>query len=107
MGQEDAAAGKERDLSATIRTSGMKKVVRIDTGLRFEPGFEEKVDEFAMNFGLQRIDMPGGIALAKRCYELAKSSLTAARPENARPDGRRNGLFRSLRELLQAICGMT
>jgi hypothetical protein len=104
MGQEDAAAGKGRDLSATIRASGMKKVVRIDTGLRFEPGFEEKVDEFAMNFGLQRIDMPGGTALAKSCYERTKASLSAARSENARPEARRNGLFRGLRELLRTIC---
>lgn len=107
MGQEDTAAGKGRDLSAIIRASGMKKVVRIDTGLRFEPGFEEKVDEFAMNFGLERIDMPGGTALAKGCYEKAKASLIAARPESARPDGRRKGLFRCLRELLRAVCRMT
>jgi len=107
MGQEDAAAGKGRDLSATIRASGMKKVVRIDTGLRFEPGFEEKVDGFARNFGLERIDMLGGTALAKGCYERAKASLTAARPESARPDGRRKGLFRCLLELLRAVCRMT
>ena len=107
MGQEDAAAGKGRDLSATIRASGMKKVVQIDTGLRFEPGFEEKVDEFARNFGLQRIDMPGRTALAKSCYEKAKASLSAARTENARPDARGNGLFRCLWELLRVVCRMT
>lgn len=106
VGQEDAAAGKGRDLSATIRDSGMKKVVRIDTGLRFEPGFEEKVDEFASNFGLQRIDLPGGTALAKVCYEWAKASLTAARPGSARPGARRNGLFGCLREILRAVCRM-
>lgn len=107
MGQEDAAAGKGRDLGATIRASGMKKVVRIDTGLRFEPGFDEKVDEFARNFGLQRIDMLCGTALAKGCYERAKASLDATRPESALPGARRNGLFRCLRELLRAICRMT
>jgi hypothetical protein len=107
MGQENAAAGKARDLSATIRSSGMKKVTRIDTGLRFEPGFVEKVDEFARNFGLQRIDLPGGTALAKSCYERAKASLTADGPESARSDARRNGIFRDLRQLLRAICGMT
>ncbi|MDD4650761.1 MAG: DUF1638 domain-containing protein [Methanothrix sp.] len=107
MGQEDAAAGKGRDLSATIRASGMKKVVRIDTGLRFEPGFEEKVDGFAKDFGLQRIDMPGGTALAKGCYEIAKASLTAARPENVRPETRRNGLFECLQEILRVVRRMT
>lgn len=105
MGRVDAVVG--RDLSATIKASGMKKVVRIDTGLRFEPGFEEKVDEFARKFGLERIDLPGGTALAKGCYERAKSSLSAARHEGARPDARRNCLFRGLRRLLRAIYRMT
>ncbi|HPS91542.1 MAG TPA: DUF1638 domain-containing protein [Methanothrix sp.] len=106
MGQEDADPGKGRDLGATIRASGMKKVVRIDTGLRFEPGFDEKVNEFATNFGLQRIDMPGGTALAKGCYERAKASLGAGRHECTGPGARRNGLFRCLQELLRAVCRM-
>ena len=88
MGQEDAASGKRLDLGAMLEAAGMTKVARIDTGLRFEPAFEEKVDAFAREFGLQRIELPGGTAVAEGCYERAKSCLLAARPGSARPGAR-------------------
>jgi hypothetical protein len=88
MGQEDAASGKRLDLGAMLEGTGMTKVARIDTGLRFEPAFEEKVDAFAREFGLQRIELPGGTAVAEGCYERAKSCLLAARPGSARPGAR-------------------
>ncbi len=85
MGQEDAAAGKRQDLGAMLKGTGMRKVARIDTGLCFEPGFREKVDGFAREFGLQRIELQGGTAAANGCYERAKSLLLAARPGSACP----------------------
>ena len=84
MGQEDAASGKRLDLGAMLKGTVMTKVARIDTGLCFEPGFIEKVDGFAREFGLQRIELPGGTTVAEGCYERAKSSL-AGRPTGARP----------------------
>jgi len=77
MGQEDAASGKRQDLGAMLKGTGMTKVARIDTGLCFEPGFEEKVEGFAREFGLQRIELPGEAGLAKCSYERAKSCLPA------------------------------
>jgi hypothetical protein len=82
MGDE-AASGKRLDLGAMLKGTGMTKVARIDTGLRFEPGFVELVDGFAREFGLQRIELPGGAAVAESCYERAKSCLAAAQPGRA------------------------
>jgi hypothetical protein len=81
MGDE-AASGKRPDLGAMLKGTGMTKVARIDTGLCFETGFEEKVDSFAQEFGLQRIELPGGTTVAKGCYERTKSCL-ASRPGSA------------------------
>jgi hypothetical protein len=107
MGQEDAASGKRLDLGAMLKGTGMTKVARIDTGLCFEPGFEEKVDGFAREFGLQRIGLPGEAGLAKGCYERAKSSL-AARPGSARAGVRIRSInSKGLLEAMRAICRMT
>ena len=108
MGQEDAASGKRLDLGAMLKGTGMKKVARIDTGLCFEPGFIEKVDGFAREFGLQRIELPGGTAVAKGCYERAKSRLLAAPHGSARPGARISGFnSKGCLATMQAICRMT
>ncbi|MCU0638033.1 MAG: DUF1638 domain-containing protein [Methanothrix sp.] len=79
MGPENAASGSRMDLGKILKGSGMRKVARIDTGLCFEPGFEEKVDCFAREFGLQRIDLSGGTKFAEGCYAVSKSRLLAER----------------------------
>ena len=58
--------GKGRDMRSMLNGTSMTKVARIDTGLCFEPGFEQKVDGFAREFGLQRIELPGGTAGEQR-----------------------------------------
>lgn len=104
---EEAASGKRLDLGVMLKGTSMTKVARIDTGLCFEPEFLEKVDGFAREFGLQRIELPGGTAAAEGCYERAKSRLSA-RPGSARPGVRiRNRNFMWLREPIRAICRIT
>ena len=105
MGQEDEASGKPRDLGAMLKGTGMRKVARIDTGLFFEAGLEEKVDGFAREFGLQRIELQGGTAVAKGSYERAKSRLPA---RSARPGARIDSPnHRGYLEPILAICRMT
>jgi len=108
MGQEDAASGKRLDLGAMLKGTVMTKVARIDTGLCFEPGFIEKVDGFAREFGLQRIELPGGTAVAKGCYERTKSRLAAAPHGSARPGaGISSPNSRGCLAAMLAICRMT
>jgi hypothetical protein len=83
MGQEDASSVKRLDLGAMLKGTGMRKVAWIDTGLCFEKGFGEKVDCFAQEFGLERIELLGGTAVAEGCYERAKSRLLAAQTRSA------------------------
>jgi hypothetical protein len=107
MGDE-AASGKRLDLGTMLKGTVMTKVARIDTGLCFEPGFIEKVDGFAREFGLQRIELPGGTAVAKGCYERAKSRLRAAPHGSARPGARLcSPNSRRCLAAMQAICRMT
>ena len=75
MGQEDASSGRGRDLGTMLKGTGMRRVARIDTGLSFENGCEEKVNDFAREFRLERIDLPGGSTVAEKSYEQAKRSL--------------------------------
>ncbi len=108
MGQEDAALGKGRDMRSMLKGTGLTKVARIDTGLCFEPGFIEKVDGFAREFGLERIKLSGGTAVAKGGYERAKSHLAAARPGSARPGARISGInSKGCLAAMLAICRMT
>jgi hypothetical protein len=104
LGQEDVASGKRLDLGAMLKGTGMRKVARIDTGLCFETGFIEKVDGFAREFGLQRIELQGGTAVAEGSYERAKSCV-AAQPRS----GARISHFNSKGwlEPVLAICRMT
>ncbi len=77
MREEIASLGRGRDLRAMLKGTGLRRVARIDTGLSFEKGFGEKVDGFAQEFGLERIDLPGGTSVAEKSYERAKSCLLA------------------------------
>ncbi|MGV8126508.1 MAG: DUF1638 domain-containing protein [Methanothrix sp.] len=76
--REDASQGSGRDLRAMLKGTGLKRVAKIDTGLTFEKGFGEKVDGFAREFSLERINLSGGTRVAEKSYERAKSSLLAA-----------------------------
>jgi hypothetical protein len=107
MGDE-TASGKRLDLGAMLKGTGMRKVARIDTGLCFEPGFDEKVEGFAREFGLQRIELLGGTNVAEGCYERAKSRLGAESPRSVSP-GAQISSPNSWRCLaaIQAICRMT
>jgi hypothetical protein len=105
---KDAAPGKRRDLGAMLKGTSMTKVARIDTGLCFESGFVEKVESFAQEFRLQKIELPGEAGLAKSSYERAKSRLAAAWPKSASP-GAQIRSFKSKRwlEPIRAICCIT
>ena len=75
MSQEDTSSVEHKDMRGMLKGTGMRKVARIDTGLCFEKGIEEKVACFAQEFGLERIELPGGTALAEGCYKRNKETL--------------------------------
>ena len=103
---EDASPGSGRDLRAMLKGSGLKKVAKIDTGLPFENGFEEKVDGFAREFGLEKIDLPGGTRVAEKSYERAKSSLQRAETARA-PQPEKDLLLSLCRMAWKRIAGLS
>jgi hypothetical protein len=82
MSQEDASSVEHKDMRRMLKGTGMRKVARIDTGLCFENGTGEKVAAFAQEFGLERIESPGGTALAEGCYKETKRRLLAAQTKS-------------------------
>ena len=40
-----------------------------------EKGFDESVEDFALQFGLKKIQLEGGTAVAERSYQQAKRQL--------------------------------
>ena len=107
MGQEGAVTGRFRDLGTMLEGTGMRKVARIDTGLRFENGFEANVDDFVREFGPDRIDLLGRTSVAEGSYERAKGCLLAAQMER-KPTGRRFCISdsRDCTEPMHAFCRM-
>lgn len=75
MGQEEATYSRKRDMQSMLKGSGLTKVARIDTGLSLEKGFDENVQDFVLQFGLKKIQLEGGTAVAERSYQQAKRQL--------------------------------
>ena len=89
-----------------LKGSGLKKVAKIDTALTFENGFDEKVDGFAREFGLEKIDLPGCTRVAEKSYEKAKGSLRRA--ETARvPQPEKDPLLSLCRMAWKRMVGLS
>ncbi len=75
--EEFAYSGKEDLRSMLKKRRSLTKVARIDTGLCYEKGFNENVEGFARQFGLQKIELAGGTAVAENSYTQAKRRMMA------------------------------
>ncbi|AAM07032.1 TPA: DUF1638 domain-containing protein [Methanosarcina acetivorans] len=58
-----------------MRELGYRKVAKIDTGLSYEPDFEKKIEEFALKFGFEVIELEGSTEIAQKSYRLMKKML--------------------------------
>lgn len=67
-----------------LRELGYKKVAKVDTGLSYEPDFEKKIEEFALNFGFEVIEFEGSTEIAQQSYSLMQNMLLRPhlKPEN-------------------------
>ncbi|MDD3246508.1 MAG: DUF1638 domain-containing protein [Methanosarcina sp.] len=67
-----------------LRELGYRKVARVDTGLSYEPDFEKKIEEFALDFGFEIIELKGSTEIAQKSYSLMQSMLLRPhlQPEN-------------------------
>jgi hypothetical protein len=67
-----------------LRELGYRKVARVDTGLSYEPDFEKKIEEFALNFGFEVIEFEGSTEIAQKSYNQMQNMLLRPhlKPEN-------------------------
>ncbi|AGB49566.1 Protein of unknown function (DUF1638) [Methanomethylovorans hollandica DSM 15978] len=48
--------------------AGYKKVAKLNTGLVYEQGFDDRVEEFARKFNFEIIEMDGNLDLIEKCF---------------------------------------
>ncbi len=58
-----------------MRELGYRKVAKIDTGLSYEPDFEKKIEEFALKFGVEVIELKGSTEIAQKSYRIMQKML--------------------------------
>lgn len=58
-----------------LRELGYRKVAKVDTGLSYDPDFEKKIEEFALNFGFEVIELKGSKEIAQESYILMQKML--------------------------------
>lgn len=51
--------------------AGYKKVAKVNTGLRYEEGFDNMVEEFARLFNFEIIEMDATLSIIKKCFSRA------------------------------------
>ncbi|MDI9394257.1 MAG: DUF1638 domain-containing protein [Euryarchaeota archaeon] len=59
----------------SLRKLGYRKIVRVNTGLSYEPDFEKKIEEFASNFGFEVIELEGSTETAQKSYNAMQNIL--------------------------------
>jgi hypothetical protein len=69
--------GEERKKSRNFDNNFLKdprysRVVKLDTGLSYDPDFHENVREFARNFDMEIVEIKGSVELAEKSYSAAK-----------------------------------
>jgi hypothetical protein len=58
-----------------MKELGYRRVAKINTKLSYEPNFEKKIVEFALNFGFEIIEMEGSIEIAQKSYNQVRDML--------------------------------
>lgn len=58
-----------------LRELGCRKVARINTKLSYESDFEEKIEEFAHNFGFEIIELEGSTEIVQKSYNQMRNML--------------------------------
>ena len=59
----------------SLRELGYRKIARINTGLSYEPDFEKKIEEFALNFGFEVVELEGSTEIAQKSYRIMQNML--------------------------------
>ena len=64
-----------RNIERLLKRTRFKKVAKLDTGLRYEPNFDENVQDYAQLRKLEVIPLTGSTDIVERCYQRAKTGI--------------------------------
>jgi len=64
-----------QSIEKLLKRTRFKKVAKIDVDLRYEPNFDENVDDYAQLRDMHVIQLTGSTDIVERCYKRAKSGL--------------------------------
>ncbi|HEY3362835.1 MAG TPA: DUF1638 domain-containing protein [Methanosarcina sp.] len=72
--------GEERKRSSNFKDNFLKdprysRVVKIDTGLSYDPNFHKNVKDFARSFDMEIVEVKGSVELAEKSYRAAKKGV--------------------------------
>jgi hypothetical protein len=59
----------------SLRELGYRKIARVNTGLSYESDFEKKIEEFALKFGFEVIELEGSTEIAQKSYNIMQNML--------------------------------
>ena len=75
LGNDQELAQNVKKLLKHARFKKKLKIAQVDTGLRYEPNFDDNVRDFAQIHDLGVIHLKGNTDIVERCYLKAKSRL--------------------------------
>ncbi|AKB19493.1 MULTISPECIES: DUF1638 domain-containing protein [unclassified Methanosarcina] len=75
FGVDKKSPGRFEFTPKNLKELGYRKVARVNTGLSYEPDFKEKIEEFALNFGFEVIELKGSTEIAQKSYNLMQNML--------------------------------
>ena len=69
--------GRNPGISTTIilKDPRYSRVVKLDTGLSYDPDFHKNVRDFARTFDMEIVEVKGSVELAEKSYRAAKKGL--------------------------------
>lgn len=75
LGSREKMSKISKSKKSFFKKVGINRLVKIDTGLFYESGFQENVDEFADMFGLEIVNVSGTNRISENCYWKMKDEL--------------------------------
>lgn len=64
-----------QSIERLLKHTWFKKVAKVDTGLRYEPNFDENVRDYAQARKLDVVQLPGNTDIVERCYQRARNRI--------------------------------
>ncbi|AEH60815.1 Protein of unknown function DUF1638 [Methanosalsum zhilinae DSM 4017] len=82
FGDLERTMKKDKTKKLFFKKMGIDVLAKINTGLNYEPNFEENIDSFASLFGFDIIEIQGNTTIAENCYRRIKNEIFPEKESN-------------------------